>query len=129
MIPLTGNVSLLRQADRFHACIVFRSIGATFLIAAAESGFANQLVARLTTTAPNVDPAIVTATSATKLRDQYTGAKLDGVLRAYAWGIQVAFAITIATCGLSVVFSLFTRWDNVNAKKAEMVAKIKKATA
>jgi hypothetical protein len=62
------------------------------------------------------------------LREQYNGAEFDSVLRAYAWGIQVAFAITIAACGLSLVFSLFTRWDNVNAKKAETAVGAKKAT-
>jgi hypothetical protein len=108
-------------------CTVFRSIGATFLIAAAEAGFANQLIARLATTAPNVDPAIVTATGATKLREQFTGAELNSVLHTYAWGIQVAFAISIAACGLGVVFSSFTRWDNINAKKAETASKVKEA--
>lgn len=47
----------------------------------------------------------------------FSGAELDGVLRAYAWGIKVVFAITIAACGLTVPFSLCNKWTNVNAKK------------
>jgi hypothetical protein len=96
---------------------VARSIGATFLIAAAQSAFINQLVHKLASTAPSVDPALVTATGATTLRKVFSGAELDGVLRAYAWGIKAAFAITIAACGITAVISLCTKWTNVNAKK------------
>ncbi|KAL1599453.1 hypothetical protein SLS60_007256 [Paraconiothyrium brasiliense] len=100
------------------AIIIFaRSIGATFLIAAAQSGFVNQLVHKLASTAPSIDPALVTATGATALRQVFPGAELDGVLRAYAWGIKVAFAVTIAACGITAVTSLFTKWTNLNAKK------------
>jgi hypothetical protein len=87
------------------------------LIAAAQSGFVNQLVHRLATTAPSVNPALVTETGATELHQVFSGAELDGVIRAYAWGIKVTFAITIAACGITVPVSLLTKWDNVNAKK------------
>lgn len=101
------------------AIIIFaRTIGATFLIAAAQSGFQNQLVHKLGSTAPGVDRALVTSIGATELRSKFSGAELDGVLRAYAWGIKVAFAITIAACGLSALTSLCTTWDNTNKKKA-----------
>jgi hypothetical protein len=88
------------------------------LIAAAQSGFVNQLVYKLASTAPNVDPTIVTGTGATALRQVFSGAELDGVLRAYAWGIKVAFAISIAACGITAAASLCTKWTNVHAKKS-----------
>lgn len=99
------------------SCTVARSIGGTFLIAAAQSGFENQLVHKLASTAPSVDPALITATGVTTLRQVFSGAELDGVLRAYAWGIKVAFAISIAACGITAATSLSTKWTNVNAKK------------
>ncbi|KAF2763054.1 MFS general substrate transporter [Pseudovirgaria hyperparasitica] len=94
-----------------------RSMGGTILLSAAQCGFVNQLVAKLASTAPNLDATLVTATGATDLHRVFTGADLDGVLRAYAWGIKVAFAITIACCGICVPVSMLTRWNNVNAKK------------
>ncbi|KAF2031680.1 MFS general substrate transporter [Setomelanomma holmii] len=101
------------------AYIIFaRSIGATFLIAAAQSGFDNQLVHKLASTAPSVDPALVTATGATTLRQVFSGAELDNVLRAYAWGIKVVFAITITACGITAATSLCTKRTNVNAKRS-----------
>lgn len=87
------------------------------MLAAAQSGFVNQLVHRLATTAPGVDPTLVTETGATELHHVFSGPERDGVIQAYAWGIKVAFAITIAACGLTFPFSLLTKWDNVNAKK------------
>ncbi|KAH7079834.1 major facilitator superfamily domain-containing protein [Paraphoma chrysanthemicola] len=100
------------------AIIIFaRSIGATFMIAAAQSGFTNQLLQKLVSTAPNVDGDLITSTGATALRQIFQGADLDGVVRAYAWGIKVAFAITIASCGIAAITSLATKWDNVNKGK------------
>lgn len=93
-------------------------MGATFIIAAAQSGFDNQLLYKLESTASNVDHSLITSTGATVLRQVFHGAELDGVIRAYAWGIKVAFAITIAACGISAITSLATKWDNTNEKKA-----------
>ncbi|KAK7184238.1 major facilitator superfamily transporter [Paraphaeosphaeria sporulosa] len=97
--------------------IFFRSIGATFLIAVAQSGFDNQLVHELASTAPSVDPHLITATGPTSLRQVFSGAELDGIIRAYAWGIKIPFAITIAACGITAVTSLSTKWTNLNTKK------------
>lgn len=87
------------------------------MLAAAQSGFVNQIVHKLANTAPSVNPALVTGTGATEVHRLFSGAELDGVVRAYAWGIKVVFAITIAACGLTVPFSLCNKWANVNAKK------------
>ncbi|KAI1296126.1 major facilitator superfamily domain-containing protein [Xylaria venustula] len=100
------------------AIIIFaRSVGATFLIAAAESAFANQLLVRLHEIAPNIQPAAIVNLGATQLRDAFSGADLNAVIHAYAWGIKVAFAITIASCGITVPISLLSKWTNVNEAK------------
>jgi hypothetical protein len=72
---------------------------------------------KLSSTAPSVDPAIVTVTGATELHQIFSGTELDGVVRAYAWGIKVAFAITIVACGITALLSLCGKWTNVNAQK------------
>lgn len=87
------------------------------MISAAQSGFVNELVRKLARTAPTVEPAAVIATGATDLHRVFSGAELDGTVRAYAWGIKTAFAITIAACGLSLPVSLLSRWDNIHQKK------------
>jgi hypothetical protein len=90
------------------------------LLSAAQSGFVNQIVHKLAETAPTVNPALVTGSGATDVHRIFSGAELDGVVRAYAWGIKVVFAITLAACGLTVPFSLCNKWTNVNAKKASI---------
>ncbi|KAF4340299.1 HC-toxin efflux carrier TOXA [Fusarium beomiforme] len=99
--------------------IIFaRTIGGTFLITAAQSGFINQIIHKLGSIAPNISPALVTETGATTLRQDFSGADLDAMLRAYAWGIKVTFAVAIAACGITAITSLFTKWTNIHAKKA-----------
>ena len=87
------------------------------MLAAAQSGFVNQIVHKLANTAPRVDPALITGTGATDVHRLFSGAELDSVVRAYAWAIKVVFAITLAACGLTVPFSLCNKWANVNSKK------------
>ncbi|KAI0176907.1 major facilitator superfamily domain-containing protein [Pestalotiopsis sp. NC0098] len=102
------------------AVIIFaRSMGATFMLAAAQAGFTNQLSQRLASTAPDVDRALVLATGATDIRSVFSGADLIGIISAYEWGIKVAFAIIIASSGVSAIFSLCTKWDNINKKKEQ----------
>ncbi|KAH8655335.1 major facilitator superfamily domain-containing protein [Xylariales sp. PMI_506] len=99
--------------------IFARSMGATFLLVAAESAFANQLVAKLHEAALNIDPASVVNLGATQLRQAFSGADLDAVLLSYAWGIKVAFAITIAGAGITLPLSLFNKWTNIHAAKKQ----------
>ncbi|KAF7715003.1 MFS-type multidrug transporter [Penicillium ucsense] len=106
------------------AIIIFaRSVGGTLLLAAAQSGFVNQIVHKLANTAPSVDPALVTGTGATEVHRLFSGAELHGVVRAYAWGIKVVFAIALACCGLTLPFSLCNKWTNVNAKRTNSDSK------
>ncbi|KAJ3497078.1 hypothetical protein NLG97_g2182 [Lecanicillium saksenae] len=65
--------------------IFYRSVGGTLSLAAAQSGFVNQLVRKLTETAPNVDPELVIDKGATEVHHVFSGAELEGVLHAYAW--------------------------------------------
>lgn len=82
----------------------------------------NQLARKLAQTAPNVSTTLVTTIGATELHQKFSGAELDGVLSAYVWGIKVAFAITIVTCGVTVLVSLCNKWNNINALKAKASA-------
>ena len=97
-------------------------MGGTILVSAAQSGFVNQLIQKIPETAPGINPALITDTGATELHHVFAGDELDGVLRAYAWGIKVAFAITIAACGIAVPFSVCGTWKNINAKKRKQAS-------
>ncbi|KAJ6276722.1 hypothetical protein J3E71DRAFT_365426 [Bipolaris maydis] len=90
----------------------------TGTIISAQSGFDNQLLRKLHSTAPYVGHSQIISTGATALRRVFYKAELDGVISAYAGGIKVAFAITIASCSISALTSLAPKWDNTNKTKA-----------
>jgi hypothetical protein len=74
---------------------------------------------------------VVIASGATKLREDFAGEVLDGVLHAYAGGIRTAFAIALAACCLCVIFGLLLSTidrANINAKESELEVKCEKAT-
>ena len=93
---------------------VFQTIGGAALIGAAQSGFVNQLLNKLPSTAPGVNPALVVAAGATELREVFSADDLDGILVAYMAGIKVAFAITIGAVGFSFPISLLSKWKRIS---------------
>ncbi|KAI9759116.1 MAG: hypothetical protein M4579_002563 [Chaenotheca gracillima] len=94
--------------------LFFQTIGGAVLIGAAQAGFVNQIVNKLPTTAPTVNPALVVAAGATELRDIFPADELAGILVAYMAGIKVTFAITIAAVGISFPISLLSRWNKIS---------------
>lgn len=94
---------------------VFQTIGGATLIGAAQAGFVNQILNKLPSTAPGVNPAVVVAAGATELRNLFSGDELHGVLLAYMAGIKVTFAITIAAVGISLPLSLLSKWNKISA--------------
>ena len=96
-----------------NSSAVFQTTGGAVLVGAAQSGFVNQLLSRLPSTAPKVNPAEVVAAGATELRDVFPANQLDGILVAYMAGIKVTFAITIAAAGISFLLSLLSKWKRI----------------
>jgi MFS transporter, DHA2 family, glioxin efflux transporter len=89
--------------------------GAAFGVAAAQAAFVNQLLIKLPTSAPSINPLTVVATGATELRSVFTAEEMPGILVAYVAGIKAAFAVTIGMVGLSFIFSLCSKWKKLNA--------------
>lgn len=93
---------------------VFQTIGGAFFVSAAQSAFINQLIRRLHTTVPGVNPHLVVTTGATELHNVFTADQIPGVLIAYMDGIKAALAISIAAAGFSFVVTLFSSWKRLN---------------
>ncbi|OKL62584.1 hypothetical protein UA08_02968 [Talaromyces atroroseus] len=108
----TGDPSDL--ASMTAIILFFQTIGGAALIGAAQSGFVNQLLRRLPSTAPTVNPNLVVAAGATELRNVFSADELSGILVAYMAGIKVTFAITIGAAGISFPISLLSKWDKIN---------------
>ncbi|KAF2122755.1 major facilitator superfamily transporter [Lophiotrema nucula] len=117
IIVVQGTAALTDLASVSAIILFFQTIGGAFLVAAAQSGFVNQIVNKLHSTAPSVNPALVVATGATELRNVFPAGELDGVLTAYMAGIKVTFAVTIGAVGLSFPFSLLSKWKRINTEQ------------
>ncbi|KAK4941626.1 hypothetical protein LTR10_018503 [Elasticomyces elasticus] len=83
----------------------FQMVGGSFTITAAQSAFNNKMIAKLASTAPDIDPATVLATGASQIRTAFTAAQVPLVVEAYMTGLKVVFAIGIATFGMAFLFA------------------------
>ncbi len=88
-------------------------MGGAFFVSAANTAFTNRLISRVALTAPGVNPALVIATGATQLRGVFTAEELPGILIAYMDGLRLAFALGIATAGVTLPIALFAHWRRV----------------
>lgn len=97
-----------------NSSAVFQTTGGAVLVGAAQSGIVNQLLSKLPSTAPKVNPAEVMAAGATELRDVFPADQLDGILVGYMAGIEVTFAITIAAVGFSFLLRFLSKWKRIS---------------
>ncbi|KAI1394199.1 MFS gliotoxin efflux transporter glia [Hypoxylon trugodes] len=101
----------------------FQTVGGAFSTSSAQAAFVNQLVAKLPSTAPTVDPLLVIATGATKLREVFPPEELSGILLAYMHGIKAVFAVSIAMSGVAFLVTALIPWSRLptHAKAPEDV--------
>lgn len=98
----------------FSPRTVFQTIGGSFSLSAAQSGFVNRLLSRAASTAPGVNPSQLLLTGATDIRNVFSAEQLPGILLAYMAGIKVAFAFAIAACGVAFLISTTMPWQRLN---------------
>ncbi|ROW15881.1 hypothetical protein VPNG_02556 [Cytospora leucostoma] len=92
----------------------FQTVGAAFIISAAQAAFVNVLVKTIPYAAPSVDPARLVATGATELRNIFTPEQVPGILVAYMGGLKISFLVSLASVALALVISLFSKWKRLN---------------
>ncbi|CAI4218424.1 unnamed protein product [Parascedosporium putredinis] len=99
--------------------LFFQTIGGAFFLSGAQSAFINEMVRKLATTAPTVNPGLVLLTGASDLRAVFSPEELPGILQAYMRGIKLTFALALAGVGVSFLISLGSRWSRLNPKKIQ----------
>jgi hypothetical protein len=99
------------------AMILFaQTIGGAFFVSAGEVAFTNILTARLPSTAPTVDPASVVSAGVTQIRAIFAADVVPGIIQAYMDGLKVTYAISIASVGIAVLYSVASKWENLKGK-------------
>jgi MFS transporter, DHA2 family, glioxin efflux transporter len=118
-IPVIVCQSLVTPSDISSVTaqtLFFQTIGGAYFISAAQAGFANRLLARIPITAPTANPLLVLATGASEIRKVFKPEQIEGILIAYMAGLKVAFAISIATAGVSFLLAFGPRWQSLKGK-------------
>ncbi|KAF2790854.1 MFS gliotoxin efflux transporter glia [Melanomma pulvis-pyrius CBS 109.77] len=91
----------------------FQTVGGAFSTSAAQAAFVNQLVAKLPSSAPNVDPALVIATGATQLRDVFTAEELPGIIVAYMHGLKAVFGVGVGMVAFAALWTAVIPWSRL----------------
>lgn len=95
--------------------LFFQTVGGAFMVSAAQAAFVNVLVKVLPNSAPSVDPVTVVRTGATDLRKVFSADQVPGILEAYMRGLQIAFAIGLASTGVAfIIITSFQKWNRLN---------------
>ena len=117
IIVAQASVALADLPTVTAVVLFFQTIGGALFVSAGQSGFENKLLHSLATNAPSVTPAQIIATGASALLSTFHGDVLNGILRSYIDGLQVAFAIGVALAGLSIIPALLSPWKKIDASK------------
>jgi MFS transporter, DHA2 family, glioxin efflux transporter len=118
-IPVIVNQGLVTPSDISSITaqtLFFQTMGGAYFISAAQAVFTNRLLARVVTSAPTVNPALLLATGAAELSKVFNAEELYGIVTAYLAGLKSAFAISIATAGLCFLLAFAPRWESIKGR-------------
>jgi hypothetical protein len=118
-IPIIVNQALVGPSDlaSISAITLFlQTIGGAFWVSAGQAAFVNELLQKLPTEAPNVSSLLVITTGASELHRVFSPADLPGVLVSYMDGLKVTFLIGIVLAAVSVVISVFPKWESLKGR-------------
>ncbi|KAJ4387238.1 hypothetical protein N0V93_007827 [Gnomoniopsis smithogilvyi] len=119
-VPQAAIQTVLAQEDipvGSSAVIFFQNLGGAVFISVGQSVFQNGLSTALKKLAPEVDSATVFSAGATGLQraleDAGQGSFYQTVLRAYLWGLQDTFRVSLGLALGALLATLFVEWKNV----------------
>ncbi|KUJ18298.1 MFS general substrate transporter [Mollisia scopiformis] len=118
-VPIISAQAIVDPSDLASATamiLFFQTIGGAFFVSAGEVAFTNILLQKLPTDAPSVNPQSVVAVGVTQIRATYAADVVPGIVNSYMSGLKVAYAIAIASAGISVFAALFSKWRNLKGK-------------
>ncbi|TVY37366.1 Dehydrocurvularin exporter [Lachnellula subtilissima] len=120
-IPMTALQAFSKPenvASTTGIMLMCNSVSGAYFVTAAQSIFANRLLQRLASTAPNIDAAIVLATGATDIQRIFSGGDLVAVLDAYMSGIKDVFAFSMAGAAATAVIALAIPFKKVPSNES-----------
>jgi len=99
-----------------------QTLGGALMVSVGQNVFTNQLYKNLVKAVPDLDPAVVIAAGATKLKDQVPTKYLTQVLLAYNDALTQTWYVALALAVLAGFGAAAIQWISVKGKKIEMAA-------
>ncbi|MCJ1383359.1 hypothetical protein MMC17_006472 [Xylographa soralifera] len=118
--PITATQANLpaAQANIGSALVLFfQYLGATLFIAFGQTVFISRLGNNLSTFAPSVNASDIMNIGATELRQEFSGAELEGVILAYNQALTQTFYLATGGGALAFLTSWGLGWKSVKKAK------------
>ncbi|KAK8856647.1 Major Facilitator Superfamily protein [Apiospora arundinis] len=115
-IPMMANQAAVSPMDISAVSAItlfFQIIGGSLCVSGAQAAFASVMVKSAAQYVPGIDTEQLISVGATQLRSVYPPEQIDGIVHAYMDGLKTVFAFGIALLGLSFVFTLVPKWDEL----------------
>ncbi|KAI1105366.1 DNA repair protein RAD50 [Jackrogersella minutella] len=120
-IPMMANQAIVTPMDISSVSAItlfFQIIGGSFCVTGAQAAFSTVLVRRAPIYVPGIDASSLINAGATELRNMFPPEQIPGIVQAYMDALRVAFAFAIALIGVSFIFALVPKWDDLRPSAA-----------
>ncbi|PVI07065.1 major facilitator superfamily transporter [Periconia macrospinosa] len=128
-VPIIVTQRIVKASDVSTATAVvlfFQSLGGALIVAAGQSIFQNELIAKLAQTNPEILPVSVASADATSLRHLFNDQQLEGIKEAYVYGISMSYALSIAVAAVGTLFALVPKFGRLPAQSNTTTAPVEK---
>ena len=128
-VPIIVTQRIVKASDVSTATAVvlfFQSLGGALIVAAGQSIFQNELIAKLGQTNPEISPLNVASADATSLRHLFDDQQLEGIKEAYVYGISMSYALSITVAAVGALFALVPKFGRLPAGGDTITAPVEK---
>lgn len=100
--------------------LFFQTVGGAMFLSAGQGLFLARTISHLRSEAPALNPLLVIAAGATRIRDIFPSEVVPVILSSYIVGLKVGFAIAIGGVGVGILASCTGKWKRLDIKALQM---------
>ncbi|KAK2023930.1 MFS general substrate transporter [Colletotrichum zoysiae] len=122
MIICQSSVDITDLASITAIMMFSQAIGAAVIVSAAQTAFANILIQRVRTSAPDVSPEALITVGSGQLRKAFRPDQIPGILVAYMSGVTTTFIVVAGAGAFAFISSTYIPWKRLNHGKGQGAA-------
>ncbi|KAK2016427.1 MFS general substrate transporter [Colletotrichum eremochloae] len=119
MIVCQSSVDISDLASITAIMMFSQAIGAAVVVSGAQTAFANILIQRVQTSAPDVSPEALVTVGSGQLRKAFRPDQIPVILVAYMNGITITFIVVAGAGALAFILSTYIPWKRLNHSKGQ----------